>query len=217
MALKNLQIQLLSEKLQHNGWTILDNYQEDLTSLMASLCSFQGTPITNILYKTLTPTKSENSNSFNLSSAYGLSAFPLHSDGTHFKIPPRYFALRALTYSPTKTIFADAFLLKDNPNWAEIEQSNWEIKTIDAGKINTKIFNLYQGQEYVRYNNLAMNCISGDKIKLFSIIHSLPRKAIAWEANRTLIVDNWRMLHGRQPIKEDNYNLRILERIQIFV
>ena len=62
-----------------------------------------------------------------------------------------------------------------------------------------------------------MKCDEGEKLDVYKAIDNLTISSIIWTENKTIIIDNWRVLHGRQTIIEDDYAKRIIERLQVFI
>ena len=84
---------------------------------------------------------------------------------------------------------------------------------------STKLLETYNkyNRDYIRFNRLSMKCENGNKSEVYNAIDSLPINCINWTKNKTIIIDNWRMLHGRQIIIEKDYGKRCIERLQVFI
>lgn len=201
-----------------NGWHFIENHNKALILLAEQICEIKNLNINSTLKQNLIPKEIESTKIHSLSSSFGLNPFPLHSDGTHLSKPPRFIILRSKSANETRTLLSDGFKLRENTNWEEYKNSLWEIKTIDKGIIQTKLFNIDidTEKEFIRYNNLSMKCIEGDKFAIYKAVHSLPIHAIKWNKNTTIIIDNWRMLHGREKIKDIDCKSRVIERLQVF-
>lgn len=206
--------------LKDKGWLILSDFEEPLEKANIMLCENLGCEVKKVKHEILQPKKSSNATHFSLSSKYGLDDFPLHTDGAQYPIPPKYIVLRAKVNSETGTTIANAQLLKELSQWKEIENTTWIVKS-EVGNIYTSIFDkqIVEGYEVLRYNKQIMKCLN-KKIKsewAELAIQNLPTETIYWKRNTTLIIDNWRLLHGREKVKDQNYQNRILERLQIFI
>lgn len=211
----DLSSHILSQKINKDGWVIINHYSEELITLVENICSNLELEISFHNYKKLIPRDNKEASYFSLSSAYGLNDFPLHTDGAEYKIPPKFLVLRALANSPTGTTIADAKTIQTNISACN---SKWSVKTKD-GIINTKLYETDNKYKigYIRFNRLSMKCIEGDKVYVSKAIDNLSTKIINWTINKTIIIDNWRVLHGRQQIREDEYDKRIIERLQVFI
>lgn len=206
---------VLSQKINKDGWVVINHFSGELITLIEKICTNLELEITFHNYKKLTPKDNKEAINFSLSSAYGLKEFPLHTDGAEYKIPPKFLVLRALANSPTGTTIADAKTIKTNISACN---SKWSVKTKD-GIINTKLFETDKKYniDFIRFNRLLMKCIEGDKMHVSKAIDTLSTDIINWTLNKTIIIDNWRVLHGRQHILEKEYDRRIIERLQVFI
>lgn len=179
-----------------------------------------GRTAVRIEHEILKPKKSSDTTHFSLSSEYGLDNFPLHTDGAQYSIPPRYIILRAKMDSETGTTIANSQLLKKLNLWEIIENTTWIVKA-DFGNIYTSLFDrhIVEGFEVLRYNKQIMRCLNNKRKseQVEDAIQNLPIETINWEKNTTLVIDNWKLLHGRERVKDPNYQNRILERLQIFI
>lgn len=202
------------------GWLTISSFEKPLENIKNALCENSGRTAIRIEHEILKPKKSDDTTHFSLSSEYGLDNFPLHTDGAQYSIPPRYIILRAKTDSETGTTIANAQLLKKLNLWKIIETTTWIVKT-DIGNIYTSLFDrhIVEGCEILRYNKQIMRCLNNKKKseQVEDAIQNLPIETINWEKNTTLVIDNWKLLHGREQVKDPNYQNRILERLQIFI
>ncbi len=212
---KNLDFSILSQTIEKDGWVVIDEYSGELLNLMENICSKLKLDISFHNYKKIIPKDKNEVEHFSLSSAYGLKEFPLHTDGAEYKTPPRFLVLRALANSPTGTCIADASSIFDNIN---VCNSKWSVKTKD-GIVKTKLYEQHPKYniEFIRFNRLSMKCDEGEKLDVYKAIDNLTISSIIWTENKTIIIDNWRVLHGRQTIIEDDYAKRIIERLQVFI
>jgi alpha-ketoglutarate-dependent taurine dioxygenase len=202
------------------GWLTISSFEEPLENIKNALCENSGRTAVRIEHEILQPKKSNDTTHFSLSSEYGLDNFPLHTDGAQYSIPPRYMILRAKTDSETGTTIANAQLLKKLNLWEIIETTTWIVKA-DIGNIYTSLFNrhIVEGCEVLRYNKQIMRCLNNKRKseQVEDAIQNLPIETINWRKNTTLVIDNWKLLHGREQVKDPNYQNRILERLQIFI
>ena len=205
----------LSCRIEKDGWVLINHYSGELLGLAEAICSNSQLKISFHNTQKIIPKDKNEVEHFSLSSAYGLNRFPLHTDGAEYIIPPKYLVLRALSDSPTGTTIADAKAIKNNISVCE---SIWTVKTKD-GIISTKLLETYNkyNRDYIRFNRLSMKCENGNKSEVYNAIDSLPINCINWTKNKTIIIDNWRMLHGRQIIIEKDYGKRCIERLQVFI
>jgi hypothetical protein len=215
--LKNniIDVSTLAISLEKYGWSVIDNYSGELLSLMERVCYKMSLIISSHTFKKLTPKECREVEYFSLSSAYGLNEFPLHTDGVAMDIPPRFIVLRALSSSPTGTKLADANEIKEQLN---IKNSKWSFKT-NTGILKTSLYTKHPkySVEYLRFNRLSMKCTLGNKLEIIDMIDKLKIIYVDWTDPKTLIIDNWRVLHGRQGVIEKDYKSRVIERLQVFI
>lgn len=205
----------LLKKIEDDGWAEIEYYPGDLEKLAREICINLKLEIVSQNNKKLIPKNRNQVQNFSLSSAYGLNEFPLHTDGAEYLIPPRFLFLRALVDSPTATTLVDGKSIMD---YLVNYNSSWIVKTKN-GVIETKLIEKIDKYEcyYFRFNRLSMKCISGNRSEICAKIDALPVKCIDWTKYKTLIVDNWRVLHGRKAVMEYNASKRILERLLVFI
>jgi alpha-ketoglutarate-dependent taurine dioxygenase len=211
---KELNVTTLTHRLEKDGWVVINQYSEELLDLIENVCSKLELNISFHNHKELIPKDSNEVGHFSLSSSYGLNKFPLHTDGAECATPPRFLVLRALSNSPTRTCLADAQTIRN-----KLTKFNtlWRVKTKD-GIIRTKLYELnpIYDIEFIRFNRLSMKCDEGNKFEVYNAIDNLLISHIKWTKNKTIIIDNWRVLHGREMVIEENYNKRVIERLQVF-
>lgn len=168
----------------------------------------------NILY----PNKIDNSK-ISLSKLYGLNAFPFHTDGVQFEMPPKYLILNLLSSDVdiAKTLLIDGFQISQNAKSVFynsiflLRGNNFKEWTplINSGKI--------KGELILRYNPVIMQPIIKKKeILLNQILEESPKIEIDWKPNSYLIIDNWRMLHAREAIKNTT-NSRVIQRTELYI
>ena len=59
--------------------------------------------------------------------------------------------------------------------------------------------------------------VSKSVSKIIDMIDKLKIIYVDWTDPKTLIIDNWRVLHGRQGVIEKDYKSRVIERLQVFI
>jgi alpha-ketoglutarate-dependent taurine dioxygenase len=212
---KKIDFSILSQKIEKDGWVLINEYPGELQNLIENICLKLNLEISYHKYKKLIPKAKAEVKYFSLSLAYGLKEFPLHTDGAEYKIPPRFLVLRALSTSLTATYIADSISISNNINLCN---TKWSVKTKDE-IIETKLYELHPKYNIniIRFNRLSMKCVEGDKLIVYKAIDNLNVIPIFWSKNKTIIIDNWRVLHGRQNIVENDYEKRIIERLQVFI
>jgi alpha-ketoglutarate-dependent taurine dioxygenase len=210
------------EVLQSRGWTMkTTSGPDDLLSLATSL----GTPMPsrskgNVIDE-LRPTPREKAESASLSAQYGTGIFPLHTDTAHWRRPARYMLLRAATATcgSRPTLLVDGFqLLTLTATKSYLENA---VFSVHNGKQSflSMIAETTSTSRVIRFDPGCMKpkCEIAQKgLNDFNTaLQSLPITKIEWAQGDTLIVDNWRCLHGRSAGLNNDTNTRVLQRVLI--
>lgn len=165
----------------------------------------------------LTPNK-ESEARVSLSKLFGNSRYPFHTDGVQHKIPPKYLVLKYIgSYkSRTRTILTDGYKLAEQHNLMFYHsifyiRGNWHREFTPL--VNRRIS---KDASILRYNPVIMDSlIPRKKVELERLIGFSDKVFIEWIAYSVLIVDNWRMLHSREELK-DLDELRKLQRFELY-
>jgi alpha-ketoglutarate-dependent taurine dioxygenase len=173
------------------------------------------------LVEELSPCDKENANSKSLSELYGIGYFPLHTDTAYWKTPARYIILYAVNpgieQRPTLLLDSNKILLVKDVSKRII---NSVFKVVNGR--NSFLCNaLEETSENIRRIRFDQGCMhpttNNSKIvyeELIEIIQNSKPEVILWEEGDLLVIDNWRVLHGRGEVN-NNDNDRILYRITI--
>jgi L-asparagine oxygenase len=210
-------------QLELNGYAFIPSdsiAEETLTSIsnLGIVIQINKTNQTQIL----TPDRSSNSNLNTYSGNFGLLAYPLHTDLAHWRLPPRYFTLRCITGSEdvstylinTKelisvighNILQRALVTPRRP----VDGSYYIVRLLETIKNNNDLF---------RWDSLFLKPVNEyckDVLKDVQQYLMTVNKQCLFLINRgdTLIVDNWKMLHGRSAINKNALNRKI-ERVYL--
>lgn len=156
----------------------------------------------------LKPSKKEDAQPNTYSGIYGYEEFPMHTDLAHWHIPPRYLALRCIVgFKEVETSIIDGHLLikeigEDvlfNALVQPRRHVNGMLPLLRLYEKNSHDVGLFRWDEkFIRPASQAgaigMSCVKGcllenDKTRIKLMSHG-----------DVLIIDNWRMLHGRSAI-----------------
>jgi len=156
-----------------------------------------------------------------LSKIYGLSEFPYHTDGAYQKNPPRYIALRYIgkvkSKSPTRIKIFDFELLNAEERYF-VKNKIWYV-TNGFNRFYSSIWSLSGSKKnQLRYDPGCMKLVDNHKQQIGkwkSILDKFQEEEIYWEENKTLILDNWRVLHSRVTVLLSEKNTRKIQRINI--
>ncbi|MCH7500823.1 MAG: hypothetical protein IH886_12585 [Nitrospinae bacterium] len=206
------------QELEAQGYVNLGVIDPDIDTLavaekIGSVVKISGVPAVQSLtpkYKKETPPNIYSGN-------FGLKEFPLHTDLAHWYIPPRFFILRAKVPAPdvSTMILHYAKFLKDVPSKL-VSRALFKPRR----KLDNKLFLLRlvsQGisrwdEIFISPENDSAKCISEYiKNKDFSTVTD---KISFMNKGETLLVDNWKVLHGRSKVPQGSMN-RTVERVYL--
>ena len=210
----------LKSRLAECGYVALTRWCPDsTTSILApaigSIEQIPGIPQVQILR----PKGREKSTPNLYSGNFGRDEFPLHTDLAHWFIPPRYFMLRCVK--------GDARAFTAVLPWRQVLRSMAPVKILRARfrartpvrgrahllafaqRVESNVLHRWDGLFLVPDNDAAMDVASSLK----ALTAQTTRAVTLERPGDTLIVDNWRVLHGRSAVPEDSD--RVIERVYL--
>ncbi|WP_436491560.1 hypothetical protein [Chitinophaga sp. ARDCPP14] len=169
----------------------------------------------------LKPTTSINASQHSLSRLFGLSEFPYHTDGAYLLRPPKYILLRYKEgeEDPTPTIILPFLFFLNSDDIDYLRRECWSVFGRNWGFYSSVVnLDINTKQLFLRYDVGCMNCIS--KVSLIEkIIASQVSRGlcvnISWSPGKTLIINNWMVLHNRPSVKMSELDKRTLQRLMI--
>jgi len=212
--------QKIIELINKQGWIELKNItsDEELITLAQSIGQIIKHP-NGELIGSLKPKSGKDSIKGTFSNQYGYNSFPLHTDTAFWGKPARYILLSSKEISNCSTLIVSSSDIWENISDDDMKfakQAIYLIKTIHGQFYSSLIFR-ENNIEGLRYDSTCMRPFnqSGKKIQesLELILSNIQPKKIDWTGNKTIIIDNWKILHGRTPII--NNKNRELKRIYI--
>lgn len=196
------------EMLKKEGW-IKKNIGISSKEEIIQIGELLGKPIpsrvSGDLVDELRPTGIEEAKKNSLSSLYGKNRFPLHTDTAYKTIPIRYLILYAKNPGGGKrpTLLVDGLKLIDSGMDKNLLLS--AIFKIKNGKYSFlgKMFEIDKMEEVYRIR-LDQGCMipaTKESRMIFeqyvSVLDRQKKIEVKWESGDLLVLDNWRMLHGR--------------------
>lgn len=137
-----------------------------------------------------------------LSSRHGLGTFPMHTDNALASPPPRYIIFCAPKHRACKTLLFPANACA-NDLWTE---SVFVSRLRGRLRYSTAIIE-YGGEKGIRYNAACMLPQNEPARQLTRVLQDCtPTNTIDWTHSGRAVIDNWRCLHGRDPVKIDHVN-----------
>jgi hypothetical protein len=195
---------------------------QDIRIIIPQLRPGLADPMSSVELELVSPKNSSQGRPETMSAEFGMGSFPLHTERAHWPIPPRFLIFRSVgRVSDRPTTLLDSYRLDLDEELAqELFQRPWIVRygeicfespvlrTVSSGR----------GRWQIRYDHCCMTPSYGVMEDLGSQLES----ALAateleqhyWEPGMVLIVDNWRVLHGRGTSTEADFG-RSLERIVV--
>ena len=171
--------------------------------------------------QTLHPRKKSDKHLNQYSGVFGLEEFPLHTDLAHWEVPPRYILLRCIEGSQTvQTKLLDSFKIFPKIDQKIIRHALVRPRRSGKDHFLTLLpikFDI-EDKSGIRWDSLFLvpmneetKCLSSYlETKCKNIIETL----ILAKKGDTLIIDNWRILHGRSKVSKMDITRKI-ERIYL--
>lgn len=169
------------------------------------------------LVQTLTPRLKENEQENTYSGNFGIGEFPFHTDLAHWYVPPRFLFLRCVFPAPN----VETKLIDGNDVWAEIESSVLSRSHFKPRKRLDRTSNILKIKEgeIFRWDSIFIEPANtnAEKLKVAIEGHINSAKSIKLNLDKEgdcLLIDNWRMLHGRGAIGAESMDRKI-ERVYL--
>jgi len=194
------------DDLNDKGWCqarISSN--ENLHDVLSEYAHKLGTPIkarksTDIVQR-LVPISRDRAHPSSLSSKHSTGAFPLHVDTAHWTIPCRYLVFGCLFEGES---IRPTILLDFNSLLLTIEEKDYLYNSpfiIKNGRSSFYGSILTKNRAFIRYDSGCMTPVSKTQCKMKCLLSSKrvteSLTEITWEKGMILVVDNWRIMHGR--------------------
>lgn len=208
------------EILNKVGWLEFDgnSTNDELISLATSIGQIQRHPNGAEIF-TLTAKDGLYSTKGTFSNKFGFGDFPLHTDTAFYIKPIRYMILSMNKPSEASTTLLSIKRLfeKLSPNDEYLaSRAIYKVKT-NEGSFYSSLFIENERNKSFRYDSTCMfpvnNAAKEFEIKLHEIFSQVELENINWNKPKTIIIDNWKVLHGRSRVKMDEH--RELKRIYI--
>lgn len=204
--------------LHKRGWLLTETSgDEELLELATSL----GVPVpsrkASPLIDELRPLSRSQARPFSLSAQHGTGAFPLHTDTAHWSTPARYVVLRAARAHDRATLLVDSRSLPLDADGRKLLKR--AVFTVRSGRGSFLTTIQPEDEKFFRFDRGCMFPKTASASYALSLITSAeascPLVEIDWLANSTLVLDNWRFLHGRAHGDGTNKYSRLLRRVLV--
>jgi L-asparagine oxygenase len=138
-----------------------------------------------------------------LSSRYGTGAFPSHTDFAALETPPRYVALACPFERSAPTYLYDT---QASQLGFTLEEEG-ALFRVCRGRIlyTSRLVARTQSSRVVRFNRDCMTPLNKSAEEVSERIYGWhPTQTIDWTSVIWVLFDNWRLLHGRGPSRNEN-------------
>lgn len=192
-------------ELQTHGWITQDHSQAvDLSAVLEEIAHTLGTASFGRggqAIERLRPVPEARAHPQSLSHKYGLGAFPLHNDTAHYSTPCCFIVMgyeEPGDISPPTVLLDTHVLTLDEDETHALHSASFFIKN---GRKSFYSSIKSKDRPFFRFDPGCMHPVSVDGEKAMNALraerHAENLIQIEWAKNCIVIIDNWRMLHGR--------------------
>lgn len=172
-----------------------------------------------LLHSTLRVNSGNPNRPNTLSSVHGRGPFPLHTDKAFVAEPPRFIILANPTDQeftrPTLVLGVSQCPADFLENW---HNSVWQVNA-HIGQVSLKGRTTKQGVDMYRWDSdflVPSNKAAQDALEGADELTPLCEQ-ISWVPRSAIIIDNWRVLHGRGGSDGNDSTVRSLERLEVWI
>jgi succinate dehydrogenase flavin-adding protein (antitoxin of CptAB toxin-antitoxin module) len=209
---------ILRSRLETDGYALIQAHMPEAetieaTSRLGSVLHYADTNKKQVL----TPQHSSASTPNTYSGNYGCGEFPFHTDLAHWSAPPRYLALRCIVGTQDVATFlveSDHIISEFGRN--ELKRTLVQprrtllgkrplLRLLDVAETDQELFrwDMLFTQPATEYSKQVVSEIG-------KYLSTLSRKQFVLASKGdTMIVDNWRMIHGRTSVNQSSTHRRI--------
>jgi len=208
----------ISARLKNDGWsTVAVPNTVDLRTVVPLL---RPDLTVSIAVERISPKTRDQARLGTLSALYGLESFPLHTERAHWVTPPHYVVFRsvgAATARPTTFVDSDGLTNKTRL-LQRLATVPWRVTWGDTAFDAPVLTAVSDASRRFRYDPCCMTVRDRRHMDLAAELDEelgqLRMTEHFWKADSALIIDNWRVLHGRGPSLTADFD-RVLERIVV--
>ena len=210
----------LTKELEISGWCLITwpiSRTRDFTDLVQIVAEKLGTIVGGrggTLVEEVVPRTTSTAYAGSLSDKYGLGALPLHTDTAHWPTPCRYLVIGCADPGPkpTPTILLDLRQMR----FSKMEASACDsaVFLIRNGRHSFYGHLRERDRSFFRVDPGCMTPLTSDgeiALKAFEISRNERRlHRHNWNAGEILVVDNWRVVHGRGGRQRTEHGRKLL-------
>ena len=172
--------------------------------------------------QTLRPIEKDVSPPNTYSGNYGTDEFPLHTDMAHWAVPPRYLLLRCVigAASVATRLLDGRQLVATIGELALMRALVRPRRPLENRRTLLRLLDWRDGSDrFIRWDYLFIAPATKASAATFTAVSSYAQQATPHEIvlrapGDTLVIDNWRMLHGRAKVG-DGASARRIDRVYI--
>lgn len=210
----------IRDAIEENGYAFLEEHLVGRST--AEVVSEVGLPIalgSDNAVHALVPRPEHEASNTTYSGEYGLGTFPLHTDLAHWHAPPRYFVLRCvLGFDAVPTLVVDGMRAVRRVGRDVLSRALMQPRRSLMGR--RSLLRLYEpGTGRLRWDERYIVPASPAGLRGSTALKEVlagedPKRLSLARPGDTLIVDNWRIVHGRSAVPE-NCRARVVERVYL--
>ncbi len=204
---------LRSGAIAKHGWELFSCHSDAISQQVVALAFRLGTLVQGRYgssVEVLSPSPEASAHPSSLSASYGLGPLPLHVDTSHLPVPARYLVLGCVNPGKQRvpTLVFDRYDLSLSSNQMRLLRS--AVFHVQNGR--RSFYGSIQGLNpaFIRFDPGCMKPVTQEAeeaLALFSFeaINEHVQE-IFLRAGDIMVIDNWRMLHGRAAVPQlDSY------------
>ena len=205
--------------LTENGWAKINVGSNNPDVLCTFLATLASTLDPSAVYElssidSITPRQGNSARQHSLSAYYGLGQLPLHCDTSHWPTPCRFVLLACVNPGGvgTPTLLLDTSAMTLSP--AQRNMAACSVFLIRNGQQSFYSSILSFRRPYIRLDPGCMLPLDPDGASVMSLYgyenNQKNIREINWTEGDILVIDNWRVLHGRQGCKSGQDERKLL-------
>jgi Taurine catabolism dioxygenase TauD, TfdA family len=207
-------------RLQDNGFILIESVCSDSSLLQLATDLGRAVPCKPGMsfISELRPKEVSAQRTQTFSSAYGLGSFPFHTDTAHWPLPARFVILRDSGETHDRpTLLLPSERLFDKCDSEVLAGSTWKVRGL-FGVFLSSIIDFRKDIRITRYDPMCMRAANDAANHVSERLSGTAWNPVRidWRSNLVVVIDNWRMLHGRGPSRIDDSRSRCLQRVLIF-
>jgi L-asparagine oxygenase len=197
--------------VQHQGYALLPSFLPDHEPAAAATALGVPEQVEGLRFvQELLPTTQSLTTPNTYSGNFGLGAFPLHTDLAHWARPPRYLMLRCSRGDKdAHTQIVDGRSIVDSIGSSLLARCLSRPRRPMKGTFQLLPIwqtSSEQSEQLIRWDSIYLKPANEHAEKVFRLIEDClsrvqPIETVLLNEGDTLLVDNWRLLHGRSTVQ----------------